>query len=179
MNADGTDVRRLTDSPGLDEGPVWSPDGTKISFSSDRDGQQEIYVMNADGSDQRRLTDNPARDESPDWQPLPFDATDHTACGDDDLASGGASSVVALQIPCRPGAAHRSPMGAGSRRRDARRHDQRLGLHDVRAVVRSHRRALRRSRRLAARPRVRLARPLARARSGCRAASGTRDRRPG
>jgi Tol biopolymer transport system component len=100
MNADGTNVRRLTDSPGLDEGPAWSPDGTKISFSSDREGQQEIYVMNADGSDQRRLTDNPARDESPDWQPLPFDTTDHTACGDDDLASGGASSVVALRIPC-------------------------------------------------------------------------------
>jgi dipeptidyl aminopeptidase/acylaminoacyl peptidase len=63
MDADGTNVRRLTDSPGLDEGPVWSPDGTKIAFSSDRDGQQEIYVMNADGSDPRRLTDNPALHE--------------------------------------------------------------------------------------------------------------------
>ncbi|HEX6744883.1 MAG TPA: hypothetical protein VF087_11720, partial [Solirubrobacteraceae bacterium] len=59
MRADGTHVRRLTDSPGLDEGPVWSPDGTKIAFSSDRDGQQEIYVMDADGSNPRRLTDNP------------------------------------------------------------------------------------------------------------------------
>ena len=68
MRADGTHVRRLTDSPGLDEGPEFSPDGTKIVFSSARDGQQEIYVMNADGSNPRRLTDNPARDESPDWQ---------------------------------------------------------------------------------------------------------------
>jgi Tol biopolymer transport system component len=100
MHADGTHVRRLTDSPGLDEGPVWSPDGTKIAFSSDRDGQQEIYVMNADGSDQRRLTDNPARDESPDWQALPFDGTGHRACGDDSLASGGASSVLAMRVPC-------------------------------------------------------------------------------
>ena len=73
MRADGTHVRRLTDSPGLDEGPVWSPDATKIAFSSDRDGQQEIYVMDADGSNPRRLTDNPARDELPDWQALPFD----------------------------------------------------------------------------------------------------------
>jgi Tol biopolymer transport system component len=100
MRADGSHVRRLTDSPGLDEGPEFSPDGTKIAFSSARDGQQEIYVMDADGSDPRRLTDNPARDESPDWQALPFDTRGHRACGDDSLASGGASSVVAMWVQC-------------------------------------------------------------------------------
>jgi len=100
MRADGSHVRRLTDSPGLDEGPEFSPDGTKIAFSSARDGQQEIYVMDADGSDPRRLTDNPARDESPDWQALPFDTSGHRACGDDSLASGGASSVVAMRVQC-------------------------------------------------------------------------------
>jgi dipeptidyl aminopeptidase/acylaminoacyl peptidase len=100
MRADGSHVRRLTDSPGLDEGPEFSPDGTKIAFSSSRDGQQEIYVMDADGSNPRRLTDNPARDESPDWQGLPFDTRGHRACGDVSLASGGASSVVAMRVPC-------------------------------------------------------------------------------
>jgi dipeptidyl aminopeptidase/acylaminoacyl peptidase len=100
MNADGTDVRRLTDSPGLDEGPEFSPDATKIVFSSARDGQQEIYVMDADGSNPRRLTDNPSRDESPDWQALPFDGRGHRACGDVSLASGGASSVLAMRVPC-------------------------------------------------------------------------------
>jgi Tol biopolymer transport system component len=100
MRADGTHVRRLTASPGLDEGPDFSPDGTKITFSTDRDGQQEIYVMDADGSNPRRLTDNPARDESPDWQALPFDGRGHRACGDDSLASGGASSVLAMRVPC-------------------------------------------------------------------------------
>ena len=59
MRADGTHVRRLTDSPGLDEGPEFSPDGTKIAFSSARDGQQEIYVMNADGSNPRRADRQP------------------------------------------------------------------------------------------------------------------------
>ncbi len=105
MRADGTHVRRLTDSPGLDEGPEFSPDGTKIAFSSARDGQQETYVMDADGSSPRRLTDNPARDESPDWQALPFDGRGHRACGDDSLASGGASSILAMQVPCH--VAHR------------------------------------------------------------------------
>ena len=100
MRADGTHVRRLTDSPGLDEGPEFSPDATKIAFSSARDGQQEIYVMDADGANPRRLTDNPARDESPDWQTLPFDGRGHQACGDDSLASGGASSVLAMRVPC-------------------------------------------------------------------------------
>ncbi|MGZ6671944.1 MAG: hypothetical protein ACXVFM_06295 [Solirubrobacteraceae bacterium] len=100
MRADGTHVRRLTDSPGLDEGPEFSPDGTKIAFSSARDGQQEIYVMDADGANPRRLTDNPSRDESPDWQALPFDGRGHEACGDDSLASGGASSVLAMRVPC-------------------------------------------------------------------------------
>ncbi len=101
MNADGSDVQQLTDSPGKDEGPVWSPDGTKIAFSSDRDGQQEIYVMNADGTRPRRLTDNPARDESADWQSLPFDTTGHQPCGDVSLAPGGASSVVTELHRCK------------------------------------------------------------------------------
>jgi Tol biopolymer transport system component len=100
MRADGTHVRRLTDSPGLDEGAEFSPDATKIVFSSARDGQQELYVMDADGTNPRRLTDNPARDESPDWQALPFDGRGHRACGDDSLASGGASSVLAMRVPC-------------------------------------------------------------------------------
>jgi hypothetical protein len=52
------------------------------------------------GSNPRRLTDNPARDESPDWQALPFDGRGHRARGDDSLASGGASSVLAMRVPC-------------------------------------------------------------------------------
>jgi Tol biopolymer transport system component len=42
---------------------------SKIAFSSNRDGNFEIYVMNADGSDQTRLTDHPAWDVSPSWSP--------------------------------------------------------------------------------------------------------------
>jgi Tol biopolymer transport system component len=41
----------------------------KIAFTSDRDGNREIYVMNADGSNQTRLTNNQAFDYAPTWSP--------------------------------------------------------------------------------------------------------------
>ena len=40
-----------------------------IVFQSDRDGNNEIYVMNADGENQRRLTNNRVSDEQPTWSP--------------------------------------------------------------------------------------------------------------
>ena len=45
--------------------PQWSHDGKRIAFTSDRDGDPEIYVMNADGSDQKRLTNEKGRDAHP------------------------------------------------------------------------------------------------------------------
>src|SRR5213596_2254428 len=41
----------------------------QIAFVSDRDGNDEIYVMNADGSSPTRLTNNPATDFEPAWSP--------------------------------------------------------------------------------------------------------------
>src|SRR5215212_1069216 len=65
MNADGSDQHNISNDPGFDYAPSWSPDGTKIAFT--RGG--EIYVMNADGSDQQRLTNNAADDGDPNWSP--------------------------------------------------------------------------------------------------------------
>ena len=48
--------------------PAWSPDGTKIAFTSDRDGNSEIYVMDANGANQINITNNSAADLKPDWQ---------------------------------------------------------------------------------------------------------------
>ena len=68
MNIDGSNLTRLTQSDDNDSGPVWSPDGTKIAFSSLRDGNFEVYVMNADGSNPINLTnDEEARDTAPSW----------------------------------------------------------------------------------------------------------------
>ncbi|HVF88396.1 MAG TPA: hypothetical protein VM866_12445, partial [Pyrinomonadaceae bacterium] len=52
INADGSNVTRLTDNVFEDLYPAWSPDGAKIVFESARDGSNEIYLMNADGSGQ-------------------------------------------------------------------------------------------------------------------------------
>jgi TolB protein len=68
MNADGTDVRRLTDSPDRKAGPTWSPDGTRLAFWTDFEGV-DVWVMRADGSEQRNLTDSPSYEVEPVWSP--------------------------------------------------------------------------------------------------------------
>lgn len=71
MNADGSNQINLTNNPASDANPSWSPDGSKITFSSWRDGVNidEIYIMNVDGSEQTRLTNNSYADRYPAWSP--------------------------------------------------------------------------------------------------------------
>jgi len=72
INVDGTGLCNLSRSPeGSDIDPVWSPDGKKILFVSDRAGflNQDIYVMDDDGSNQIRLTSDEAKDYDPVWSP--------------------------------------------------------------------------------------------------------------
>lgn len=59
MDADGSNVRRLTDAPGYDGGPFWSADGTQITWRrfSEDGARAEIYTMNGDGTGERRVTD--------------------------------------------------------------------------------------------------------------------------
>jgi Tol biopolymer transport system component len=59
---DGGRVVRLTDSPGYDAEATISPDGSRIVFTSVRDGDLELYTMALDGSDVRRLTHTPGYD---------------------------------------------------------------------------------------------------------------------
>ena len=79
MNADGSDVRRLTERQGgppyseSDTAPCWSPDGKRIVFTSFRGeavrdgGNEDIYVMDADGNNQRNIRPSLARDMHPCW----------------------------------------------------------------------------------------------------------------
>lgn len=66
INADGSSLVNVTNGGGREETPSWSPDGTRILFSSHA-GNSDIYTIQADGSGLVRLTDDPARDYAPTW----------------------------------------------------------------------------------------------------------------
>jgi TolB protein len=68
-NIDGSNVIQLTNDDTNNFNPKVSPDGTQIAYLSNRDGNQEVYVMSVDGSNQTRLTRNGIRDGDPAWSP--------------------------------------------------------------------------------------------------------------
>ena len=72
MDADGSNLQRLTENRKNDWGPSWSHDGKRIAFASDRKGDLaniDIYVMDANGGNLRRLTENRIYDWFPSWSP--------------------------------------------------------------------------------------------------------------
>jgi Tol biopolymer transport system component len=67
---DGGDATQLTSGMPFDAQPRFSPDGTRLAFTSDRDGGQNIWVMSLDGSDTVQVTKGGSnRAESPEWAP--------------------------------------------------------------------------------------------------------------
>jgi Tol biopolymer transport system component len=65
----GSDPIQLTRGLQENTSPTWSPDGSKILFVSDRDGNPELYVMSADGTLPTRLTRDPKPNLQPAWRP--------------------------------------------------------------------------------------------------------------
>lgn len=68
MRADGSKVKQLTNTPGYDGGPFFSPDGKRITFRrfSEDGSKAEVFTMNVDGSDQKQIT----RLEAMSWAPF-------------------------------------------------------------------------------------------------------------
>jgi Tol biopolymer transport system component len=60
---------RVTTSLADDFAPVFSPDGSRIAFTSDRGGNYDIYTIDLTGHDLRRITTNRAQDAFPSWSP--------------------------------------------------------------------------------------------------------------
>jgi Tol biopolymer transport system component len=69
MNADGSDLQRITSNNARDGQADLSPDGSQVVFTSDENGQTEIYVMDVDGTNRRMLTDNTVINSDPVWSP--------------------------------------------------------------------------------------------------------------
>ena len=66
----GGDATQLTSGMAFDAQPRFSPDGTRIVFTSDRSGGQNVWIMSLDGSDTTQVTRGASnRTESPDWAP--------------------------------------------------------------------------------------------------------------
>lgn len=65
---DGAQIN-LTNSEAIDRSASWSPDGSRILFSSDRSGNFDLFSMALDGSDIQQLTDTPWNETGPDWSP--------------------------------------------------------------------------------------------------------------
>ena len=67
MDSGGNNVVRLTHDNFFESRATWSPDGTKIAFSSSRDGNSEIYATDADGNNVINLTKHKMQDVVPSW----------------------------------------------------------------------------------------------------------------
>jgi len=63
------DLRRVSADTALEGAPAFSPDGSRIAYVSNRDGNPEIYAMDADGRSVTRLTTDPQADDQPSFTP--------------------------------------------------------------------------------------------------------------
>ena len=67
IGADGEDMVQLTVNNSTEVSPRWSRDGSQILFSSDTNGDFDLFVMDADGSDQRRISRTLDQETLADW----------------------------------------------------------------------------------------------------------------
>ena len=93
-------VTQITANKNFDGDAGWSPDGGTIVFSSDRDGNYEIYSMKADGKDVKRLTNNAGHDSFPKFSPdgtlISFNSNFESETTDIYLMRTDGSNVVRL-----------------------------------------------------------------------------------
>jgi len=118
MNADGSGVVRLTDHPGPDLCPSWSPDGTTIAFGSpERADTFGLYLMDADGTNVRLLVPDTHEEPRPSWSPegtqIVFQVPGDTGLPDIWVVNRDGSGLTQLtDMPSDDGEAEWSPDGS-------------------------------------------------------------------
>ncbi|MFD9962331.1 amidohydrolase family protein [Amycolatopsis sp. NPDC058986] len=98
--------QRLTHDQFSEWDPVWSPDGGRIAYASDKAGTEDLYVLDVAGGGEKRVTSLPGAEVSPAWSPdgkkLAFEDQDGLL-STVDLASGAVTKVLGpLNTPGRP-----------------------------------------------------------------------------
>jgi dipeptidyl aminopeptidase/acylaminoacyl peptidase len=87
MNADGSDIRNLTDNPASDNHPRWSPDGKLLLFISSRENGSQAWLITTEGGTPTRMTDFAMGVSDAEWAPdgkhLLFSADIFPDCGAD------------------------------------------------------------------------------------------------
>lgn len=66
-------LNQLTSGSAYDVEPSWSPDRSQVVFSSNRNGNFDLFIIGADGSNLQQLTNTPEGEESPVWSPNGLD----------------------------------------------------------------------------------------------------------
>jgi Tol biopolymer transport system component len=69
ISANGSGETRLTDDPAQDLTSAWSPNGSRVAFTSERGGTPDVWVMHGDGTGLAQLTSAVAYDGDPTWSP--------------------------------------------------------------------------------------------------------------
>lgn len=98
----GGEARQLTVRDSYESSPVWSPDGKKIAFASDRNGNNDIYVMDTRGGNLRRLTSNSAAEIpegfSPDGKEVYYSAAIQAPASSVMYPSGRMTQLYAVDV---------------------------------------------------------------------------------
>lgn len=102
VDSQGGTARQLTTSAAYDYCPIWSHDGSKIAFATDRNGNFDIYVMSAEGGVAKRVTTNSASETplsfSPDDTEIYYSAMIQKDAKDAQFASGWLTELYKVPV---------------------------------------------------------------------------------